>query len=652
MTKRALVIGSQTFGLTGVHSDVKRMARALVEWGFEVEECVQDRATRAGILAAYQRLIDASEEGDCSLVYYSGHGARLPLSGSVGPADTHAQLIIPTDFGQSTDDDFRGITSPELSALQGALTFKTRNVIVVLDCCHSSAMSRGLDDVVRSLGDVEQVAAQHAELRSRGKPWPQRITEHLARLRERGMAAEGPFLEANPYAVRLAAAGVDQSAWEYTNAMGIRTGILTECLLEALLEARGLTVSWEVLGRRIREQVLARRPTQRPEVEGPARRVLFGLEEPVPQPWLPYFTAEGRHWLRGGQLHGVHVGDEYALMPFPAMQVEPGQQLASGQVIHVLADRSEVALTPASAPGLERAVASLTRSQLPRRPVAIEVAGEGGERFAQARAELEQMLANSSLVCGSAEAGGHPVLARVCFTSGSIDLREREGVLAAHPLRAEEMRVERLISNLEAMARAQTLRELESGTEAHALPERFSLEWGRVVAKQPQPLPVSGALLAPGERFYVRIRNSSFTSLYVTVFDVGVSSRIFLLNQREPSGMLVEAGKERWLGARPDGELEGIELGWPGSVPDTGVRGLESLVVIISTAPQDLTSLQADGVRAGDFRAPASELESLVRQATWGGTREAVIPGDTVRYVVRTVSFLLEPPGKGPGPTA
>ena len=648
MTRRALVIGSQTFGLTGVHSDVERVARSLLAWGVEVEKCVQDHATRAGILAAYQRLIDACEEGDCALVYYSGHGARIPLPESKGPADTHVQLIIPTDFGQATDNDFRGITAPELSALQGALTSKTRNVVVVMDCCHSSAMSRGLDDVVRSLGDVEEAAAQHEALRSRGNPWPQRIAEHLARLRERGVAAEGPFMEANPYAVRLAASGVDQSAWEYTNAMGVRTGILTECFLEALLEARMLTVSWDILGRRIREQVLARRPTQRPEIEGPVRRVLFGLEEPLSQPWLPYFTKDGRHGLRGGLLHGVQVGDEYALMPFPAMEAEPGRQLASAQVIHVLAGESEVALTPKLAQGLEGAVAFLTRSQLPRRPVAIDVVETGGERLVKARAELEQRLANSSLVCCSVESGAHPDLARVCFTSGAIELRDQEGALAAHPMHAGNASMDSLINRLETMARAQTLRELESGTGTHALTEPFCLEWGRVLERQPQPLPIAGALLTPGERFYVRIRNEGTSKLYVSVFDVGVSGRIFLLNQGHPSGMLVEAGMDAWLGKRPGADLEGIELAWPDSVPNTGVRGLESLVVIVATAPQDLTSLQDEGVRNAIFKAPESQLESLVRQAAWGDRREAVIKGDTVRYAVRSVAFLLKPPTRGP----
>jgi Caspase domain len=646
MKKRALVIGSQTFGLTGVLSDTERMARGLKALGFEVESCVQADATRAGILAAYRRLIDASGKGDCAVVYYSGHGARLAVAAGAGPADSYMQLIIPTDFGESTDNDFRGLTALELSMLQGALTEKTHNVTVVLDCCHSSAMSRApeLDATVKSLDDFEQAAKRYEELRSRDKSWPQRVTEHLARLRQQGTVPEGPFLESNPHAVRLAAAGVDQSAWEYTNASGLRTGILTECFLTALEEARELAVSWEVLGRRIREQVLARFPVQRPEVEGPVRRVIFGLDEPVPQPSLPYFTDAARHWLRGGRLHGVQVGDEYALMPPYAMQVEPNRALARARVIDVRADWSEVTLEPELPPGLDGAVAFRTRSLLPRRPIDIEAPSLDAERHEAVRAELEMRLKGSTLVRRSTGVEDGPVLAHVCFTADTIELRDRDKVLVARQQPAVVKSVGLLIENLEAMARAQSLRELESGTDAHALTEPFSIEWGRVVAKQPQPLPESGACLAPGERFYVCIRNEGHTKLYATVFDVGVSSRIALFNSAEPSGMLIEPGMERWLGKRPGAVLEGFELAWPDSVPTTGVRGLESLVIIVSTAPQDLRSLEAQGVRGAAFKAPTSPLEGLVQQAAWGGKREAVIQADAVRYAVRSVSFLLEPP--------
>ena len=75
---RALLIGSQTGGLTGVHTDVKAMADRLAHWGFATKLCIGGEATRQGILAQYKALIDQTSAGDPVVVYYSGHGGGWP----------------------------------------------------------------------------------------------------------------------------------------------------------------------------------------------------------------------------------------------------------------------------------------------------------------------------------------------------------------------------------------------------------------------------------------------------------------------------------------------------------------------------------------------------------------------------------------------
>src|SRR6185369_16278018 len=83
MAKRALLIGSQTFGLGGVDGDVTLMAETLSDRGFAVETRIGDAASRAGVIAAYERLIADTPSGstDPVVVYYSGHGGRIPLPG-------------------------------------------------------------------------------------------------------------------------------------------------------------------------------------------------------------------------------------------------------------------------------------------------------------------------------------------------------------------------------------------------------------------------------------------------------------------------------------------------------------------------------------------------------------------------------------------
>src|SRR5262249_62432238 len=144
MTRRALLIGSQTGGLTGVPADVDLMRTTLEALQFETQTVTESEATREGILSAYRRLRDAAQDADAVLVYYSGHGARYrnPLAMNDPEAPRYLQFIIPTDFDDAPEGEFRGVLAEELSLLQAGLTGKTPNVTTVLDCWHSARMSR------------------------------------------------------------------------------------------------------------------------------------------------------------------------------------------------------------------------------------------------------------------------------------------------------------------------------------------------------------------------------------------------------------------------------------------------------------------------------------------------------------------------------
>src|SRR3954451_8056059 len=131
------------------------MTGLLERRGFEVRLCAGGDATRAGILAAYERLISDVRDGDAALVYYSGHGgfARPGKAAAAQRVDDleitgpppDLQFIVPVDYHESSETDFRGITAVELSVLLARLTERTHNATVVLDCCHSAHMSRDPD---------------------------------------------------------------------------------------------------------------------------------------------------------------------------------------------------------------------------------------------------------------------------------------------------------------------------------------------------------------------------------------------------------------------------------------------------------------------------------------------------------------------------
>lgn len=617
MPGHALVIGSQTHGLTGALRDAERVAQAVKKLGLEVDLRVGERATRAGILQGYRHLIGACAPGEAAFIYYAGHGAQ-----SKG-AEEQFQFIVPADFGSSPEEDFRGITSLELSGLLAELTEKTRNVTVVMDCCFAAHMSRSADLVPRALPAVPHMV----------------VRRHVEGVYRTGAATPVPHLESNPHAVRLAACAADEAAYEYTNAQGLRTGLLTDAFLEVLGEAHELRVSWGQAGRRVRERVLARCPQQRPELLGPARRLLLQLEELEQDEALAYYPEHNRHWLRGGRLHGVHVGSEYAVMPLGSLGPGTAQALATARVVEVQGGSCQVELKQLKVRALPTgAPAFLVRSAQPRRAVALEGAWEASGPLYQ---HLRQELEHSYLLRPAASGEQEPAVARLRLGEREVDVLDHERDRVVHPLAATPGGVSEALRAAEVLARAQELRAMESSEGSGWILENLTVEWGKVIGGEAKRLLTTGQTLHSGERLYVQLKNNGRLRLYVSIFDIGVSGSITLLSTSEPSGLVLEPGGERRLGAQWNGALAGLEVDWPDSVPREGERP-ESLVLIASDKPVDLRLYETSRQRL--VRGESPSLEQLL-QGTWSTRAEPPPGGGTspLRYAVKHIRFWLDP---------
>ncbi|WP_326551685.1 caspase family protein [Micromonospora sp. NBC_01813] len=279
MRRSALLIGSQTYGLSGVGNDVDTMADLLGRRGFAVHRCEGRQATRAGILDAYERLIRDAHADDAVVVYYSGHGGLAVAPPALAPpgrtTPPKLQFIVPTDYAESTASDFRGITGAELSVLLVRLANTTDNITVILDACHAAHLSRDGDLVVKAL---------------QGRAYLD-IAAHLSRQRRQGLDTAVRDVLGNQRAVRVVACRRDQSAYEHTNSAGRRVGVFTEALAQALADTGDQPATWAGLLPRVREQVWDAVPWQRPEAEGPAHRLIFRPVADQPAP------AEERHPL-------------------------------------------------------------------------------------------------------------------------------------------------------------------------------------------------------------------------------------------------------------------------------------------------------------------------------------------------------------------
>ena len=112
--KIALSIGinyaNSQYKLMGCLEDVKNMTDYLKTQGYDVTTLTEEKATYAGILAAFDALIGKARTGDTLFVHYSGHGSEsvdINKDEANGGKDS---TIVPYDFlkaGQITDDVIR-----------------------------------------------------------------------------------------------------------------------------------------------------------------------------------------------------------------------------------------------------------------------------------------------------------------------------------------------------------------------------------------------------------------------------------------------------------------------------------------------------------------------------------------------------------------
>jgi hypothetical protein len=630
VARRALLIGSETFGLAGVGNDVDAIDEQLLRRGFGTVRCEDADATRAGILDAYERLIADTEPGDAVVVYYSGHGglSHPPAANVTDLPARRWQFIVPFDFHESTESDFRGITAFELSSRLAGLTAKTRNVVVVLDCCHSAWMSKDPDLRVKALY----------------RPVYADITEHVARVRRDEQ--HRPAVLGNPDAVRVVACAPDESAFEYTNSHGRRTGILTESLVTALSEAGDLPVTWSTLLTRIRHRVQLLSPNQRPEAEGPFRRRLFDLTEVDPDATLPVLVPRsftGRATLPGARLLGVQAGDEFVVLPADALpgEIEPIATIAIDRVGATAADgvlalRAGVTAVPT---GARAHPVRLTAPAMP-----VRVAG-GVEHTAGIRRLLE-----ASPLVRLARPDDDPVVVTVrADDEGRLTIHDRVGPLY-EPRPPASTGDHAVLGDLVRIARAQALRELADDPR-FALAGKVTVEWGTVADGKPVGQSRSGGRVHVGDHVYVRVRNEGPSTVYVSLLDVGVASKITLITAMSPSGVELAPGQEYVMGRDDlDYLLEGVPLTWPLEIAGTDPRP-ETIIVLATSAPQDVSVLEQEGVRRRAV-AEGSPLEQALTQLATGCTRDLSRDlsrgrrkpkGPAVRYAVQSVTFDLSP---------
>ena len=549
------------------------------------------------------------------------------------------QFIVPFDLAESETDDFRGITSEELTLYQRRLTeaFRTLgavpNVTTILDCCHSGYMARNVESRQKSVDVEHDVFGRGAKsFRMLG------IREHLQKL---GREAELGGIVTNPDAVRLIACQPEESAYELPSSRGGRHGALTDALATVLDGLGSAPISWAIVGDLVRRRVRALQPEQRPDVEGPAERVLFSPESAPASDALAVTTIRGVATIEAGELLGLAVGDELDIV-----SVGSGQSVGTAAVKELVEGAAVLKLTGRAA----TAVADGTAIAVPRCvsvPKLLVHVGDIGSRSAALRKDItaSTRLGVTEDLAEAIAGVGHGA------SDGSLALLDATGGRwRTTDFTDDAAGRHELVDALQAIAVGHRLLDLASGRDASALGPVVAIDFGRVDAavvagaRARTPLAQHGARLRAGDRVHLAVRNTGDEPLFAWVFDVGVSGRSSVLSKAARSGYALGAAGaeddtfELW---GPDGEV----LFWPRDVPtdaDPPERP-ETFVVLVADRRADLSSLSPPaGVARGVAR---SALEALVAEARTG-TREvppAGAGGDPLRYRLETVEFFLSP---------
>ena len=164
-TKRALVIGigkqeDSAWNKINGDKDVPYVLEILNNANYEqIITCVNDEATKTGIVSAFQTLTQSCQPNDLVYIHYSGHGQQMRDIGN-DESDALDECWIPYDAYRKPSETYRGekhLVDDEVNMLLTNIRNKIGGrgkMLVVVDACHSGDATRGQGETVRGVEDI------------------------------------------------------------------------------------------------------------------------------------------------------------------------------------------------------------------------------------------------------------------------------------------------------------------------------------------------------------------------------------------------------------------------------------------------------------------------------------------------------------------
>ena len=685
--RRALCIGIDEYPflkpweqLRGCVNDA-RLAADVLRTTFEfpaeqVRLLLNQEASREGILAAFDALVHETGEGDVVVVHYSGHGSWA-WNDDGGAEDGKDETIMPWDSGRGSHPNL-DILDNEIHLFLVALTQRTPHVTFVFDSCHSGG-------ITREVGGGRARAVQGA---ARGDRQPPRVRpEAVARTRGAGGggARSGPsgFMSGlGARYVLVAGCRNEEKSYEYPGDAGVDHGALSFHFYGALA-AMSATTTYADVFERVYAAVTGANDRQHPQLEGAVDRVVFGVETIEPLRYLLISSrTEDEVVISGGAAHGVRAGSSWSVL-VPGGRGED-EAVGAVEVTEVRATESMARIVEESIPGSSVEPAGrVVEIAHPWSDFRMPVHAVPGPGRSDARGALHTALEASPLLRPvedpaaarvlvhllepeeSAQPGAHRDAQQATLVDTQPTAhgdRQPPSSVASPPLAADAppsipglaepawvalsqvgslrmppqpvREVERLVKNLERLARYQQVMTLENpdrGSElagmvkvdllrAPPAPPRARTDPASFVNAEPE---VAGGSIAmeEGDRIAFRLHNNSGENLYVNAINLGLTGRVQRFYPNNTKGVLLAPGSFLIQGY--------FDLYIPDEFPYSdhgyGVReeeGTDIYKFIFTREPTNLSFLHQDAFDAGSGvltrSAGQSALEFLARNAAFG----------------------------------
>jgi hypothetical protein len=647
VTKRALLVGIDAYAhirpLDGCVNDVRLMHDILVgTFGFDstnVTTLVNDLATRAAILEAFDALVASTGPDDIVVIHYAGHGSQMTDREGDEPSGFDSTLM-PFDTGRAPHEN-RDITDDEIHLKLEALASRTSYTTIIVDACHSGTITRDAFGA--------KTRATEADRRPASALPPSPVpggTLPRARSGTSGwMPLDGKY-------VLIAGCQDDEESKEYyPPGGGGPNGALTYFLCQHLRQAVAGTTYRDVF-EAVSANVHAYNPAQSPQMQGPSDRAIFGVTDLRPVPFVSVASRDGDEvTVAAGSSHGLTAESTFDVCPAgtkaPGAAVRVGEIAITGVQSFAATGRvTREATVGAIAPGTRAFESSHAHGDLVLSVLMVPAPGPETEALeALVRASTRLRLVTDSrpaavrvhLLPARAEMSSDvPVPQAGVLPSPRWAVVGETGALLT-PLKSlgDESTV---AANLETVARCRRVLAIENTDSRSRLHGKFSID---LLRPRPdgaldtiEPDGDGGSMVClEGETITIRITSRHDKPAHIALVDVGLSGAVSVICQEK-------------LAARASFTVSG-PLSFPEGYPFVAgaggerVEGRETMKLFVTECFVDFHGLQQAGVRSGD--APSAALSSLLAGAVRDDVTRDFTPGPVATDDWTTVlrSFIL-----------